>query len=74
MSSKESIESIKSGPLFENLISVEKFAEALDIKPQTVRNWVAKRVVPFVRIGRKTMFRREAVEAWIKSKEINPCL
>lgn len=58
-------------PIFENLglMTVEELAGALMQAPQTIRNWVSKRQIPFVRVGRKTMFRREAIEAWLTKKE-----
>ncbi|MGZ3672627.1 MAG: hypothetical protein ACXVCB_22270 [Bdellovibrionota bacterium] len=37
--------------------------------PQTLRNWVALRRVPFIRIGGKTRFRWKIVEAWLERKE-----
>lgn len=59
----------KGGLFFEKLMSVEEVADALGVKPQTLRNWVALRRVPFVRIGRKTQFRWKSVEAWLERKE-----
>lgn len=55
--------------LFEKLMSVEEVAGALRIAPQTLRNWVAMRRIPFVRIGGKTRFRWKSVEAWLERKE-----
>lgn len=64
-------------PLFEKgieLFSVEQLAEALGIAPKAIRNWVAMRKIPFVRIGRRTMFRRESVSTWLEKKERKPWL
>lgn len=60
--------------LFDNLglVSVEDLAFALGRSPKTIRNWVAKRVIPFVQIQRRVMFRRESIEAWLKRKEFKP--
>jgi excisionase family DNA binding protein len=57
------------GQFFEKLMSVEEVADALRIAPQTLRNWVALRRVPFIRIGGKTRFRWKSVEAWLARKE-----
>jgi hypothetical protein len=34
----------------------------------------AKRQIPFVMLGRKVMFRRESIEAWLNGKEIKSWL
>ena len=54
------------------LMTVEEVATLLHKQPQTIRNMVARRKIPFLKLGRKSMFRREALEAWIKQKEFNP--
>lgn len=59
--------------LFENLISVEELAGALGLAPQTIRNWVAMRKIPFLRVGGKTRFRRQSIEAWLERKEFKSC-
>lgn len=59
--------------LFEKLITVEDLADAFGFAPQTVRNWVALRQIPFIRIGGKTRFRHKSIEAWIALKENKPC-
>jgi excisionase family DNA binding protein len=64
---------ISLDPLIENLVTVEELAGALGIAPKTVRNWVALRQIPFLRIGGKTRFRRRSIEAWLEQKEFNPC-
>ena len=62
--------------LFDNLdlLTVEELAKAFRRAPKTIRNWVAKRQIPFVMLGRKAMFRRESIEAWLKTKEIKSWL
>ena len=63
----------KLDPLIENLVTVEELAGALGIAPKTVRNWVALRKIPYLRVGGKTRFRRRSIEAWLERKEFNPC-
>jgi len=58
--------------LFDNkigLITVEDLAGALMRAPKTIRNWVARRQIPFVRIQGRTMFRLESIQEWLKRKE-----
>ncbi len=62
--------------LFDNLdlLTVEELAKAFQRAPKTIQNWVAKRQIPFLLLGRKVMFRRESIEAWLKEKEIKSWL
>jgi excisionase family DNA binding protein len=60
-------------PFFEKLITVEELAEAFGFAPQTIRNWVALRSIPFIRVGGKTRFRRGSIETWLERKESKPC-
>ena len=64
----------KKDPLFDNLISVETVAEALGLAPKTIRNWVSARRIPFVRVGRKVMFRQRSFELWLNRKEVKSWL
>jgi excisionase family DNA binding protein len=49
------------------LLTVEQFALALGLKPATVRQWVWRRQVEFVRVGRAIRFRPEVAEKLISS-------
>ncbi|MCO5142091.1 MAG: helix-turn-helix domain-containing protein [Oligoflexia bacterium] len=69
---KNSIE-IRKELFFEKLMTVEELADALGLRPQTIRNWVAMRRLPYLRIGGKTRFRRESLEVWLAEKERQPC-
>lgn len=62
-----------SETLFDNLMTVEELAVALRQKPQTIRNRVARRQIPFIRDGRRTLFLRSSIEAWLKTNEVQPC-
>jgi excisionase family DNA binding protein len=68
------VHSPKEELLFENLVSVEIVAEVLGLAPKTIRNWVSARRIPFVRVGRKVMFRRKSFELWLNRKEIKSWL
>ena len=48
-----------------NLVSVEEAAEILRLKPSTVRAWVLHRRIPYVKLGRRVLFRRADLEALI---------
>ncbi len=59
---------------FENLITIDELAAELGIAPKTIRNWVALRKIPFIRLGRRTLFRQGSLKEWLDRKEIKPCL
>lgn len=67
-------------PLFENserrddlgLMSIEDLAIALGKAPGTIRNWVARREIPFTRLGNRTVFNRESVRRWLLQMETKP--
>lgn len=56
------------------LLTVDQLADALGYAPKTIRNWVARRSIPFVKVGRRTMFRLESISAWLKKKEFKSWL
>ena len=62
-----------SGKFFDNLIDVENVAEVLGVAPKTIRKWVSIRFIPFVRVGRRVMFRPKSIELWLNQKETKPC-
>lgn len=79
-SGRESSEVIELSPeqggLFDNLddelLSVEDVARLFRRKTKTIKNWIAKREFPFIRVGRKTFVRKESLLAWLKRKEFRP--
>ena len=70
-------ENDKVNSLFENrteLMSIGETAVYLGQAPQTIRNWIAARRLPFVKIGREHKVLRTSLAAWIKKQEVSPCL
>ena len=63
----------KSGEFFENLITIEELADYIGVSQKTIRNWVAMRSIPFLRIGRKTFFTTGKLCHWLQTKEFEPC-
>lgn len=64
------------GKLFENLpdlMTVDDLALAIDKSPGTIRNWIARREIPFVRIGNRSMVLKASFLAWLEEKENKPC-
>ena len=54
------------------LMELEEVAKLLGKTPQTIRNWCAKRIFPFVRVGNKHLFKRASVLNWIEKQEFLP--
>ncbi len=48
-------------------MTVEQFAEAVGLKPATVRQKIWRREITFVRIGRAVRFRPETAEELIQA-------
>ena len=55
---------------FENLISVEELAVIFGLAPQTIRNWVARGKIPYVKIGKRKWFLKGSMQEWLNQKEI----
>ncbi|MBC2883573.1 helix-turn-helix domain-containing protein [Campylobacter sp. Marseille-Q3452] len=54
-------------------IKDEEVAEALNVTPDTLAKWRMKNnngpKLPYVKIGRSIMYRREAIEKWLRENE-----
>ena len=48
-------------------LSVKEIAAYLGIKPDTVYKWVHRKDLPAHKVGRLWKFRREEVDAWVRS-------
>ena len=49
------------------LMTVDQFADAVGLKPATVRQWVWRREIEFIRIGRAIRFKPETAEKLIEA-------
>ena len=50
----------------EPLLDVPKLVEWLGIKENTVRKWVCYGRIPYLKCGRRVLFRRQDIEAWLE--------
>lgn len=48
-------------------LSVDEIGSYLGIKRDTVYKWIAEKQMPAHRLGRLWKFRKEEVDAWVKS-------
>jgi len=55
--------------IFDDLLTVEELAVIFGLAPQTIRNWVALRKIPYVKIGRRRFFQKRSMQEWLNQKE-----
>ncbi len=55
-----------------DLLSVKDAAKRLGISNHTLNGWVSKRKVPFVKLGRRTLFNPMDLERIIKANTFEP--
>jgi excisionase family DNA binding protein len=55
--------------LFENLLTKEDVAREFNLSPRTIANWISLGRLAAVRIGRRNMLLRAAVEEWIEKQK-----
>lgn len=48
-------------------VGIEEVAKYLDMKPDTIRNWVKNNGMPAKKIGRRWKFKLSEVDEWVKS-------
>jgi len=51
------------------LWSVDRLAQYLDVPVATVRDWCYKRKIPFIKAGRHVRFKFSDVEKWLEEGE-----
>lgn len=53
-----------------DLLTVDELSEVLGVSEATLANWRAKKKGPaWVKVGRRVLYRREAVAEWLKRQE-----
>lgn len=63
----EPVKSLPTPPLNERWLSVEDLTVYLGIKRDTVYKWISRRNLPAHKVGRLWKFRKEEVDAWVRS-------
>ncbi len=48
-----------------NLVSIKQAAGELSVSPYTIRAWCMQRKLAFVKLGRRTLLRREDLEDFV---------
>jgi excisionase family DNA binding protein len=62
----------QEGDYVENLLSISEAANRLGISRHTLNGWVSKRKVPFIKLGRRTLFNPADLERLIKAATVKP--
>lgn len=57
---------INSVKLFDNLWDKKRLAEYLNIPIRTIEDWIYKRRIPCIRVGRHVRFKPSDVERWLE--------
>ena len=52
--------------------STEEAADYLGCTEGTLRVWVSKKRVPYVKVGRLVRFRKADLDAWLDRNAVNP--
>jgi excisionase family DNA binding protein len=60
-------ESELSIPSLQPLLTYNEAADILAVKPQTLRQWVSTKRIPYVKIGSAVRFRPDQLEEFIRS-------
>ncbi len=61
---------VQKNQLFDNLWSVERLSEYLSVPIATVRDWVYKRKIPFIKVGdRLIRFNPSDVFEWLAERK-----
>jgi excisionase family DNA binding protein len=54
----------------EGLIDISELGRLTTVKVATLRKYVAKRKIPFVKVGRLVRFRPSEIEGWLASRAV----
>jgi len=55
------------------ILNTDELAEMLNVVPRTIIRWrVARTGPPWVKAGRRVLYRRKDVDAWMEKNLVNP--
>ena len=56
-------------PKQKQLLDMNEASEFLGISKSTLYEWVVQKKVPFLKVGRLTKFKKEALDAWLEAED-----
>ena len=54
------------------LIDVQELSEMIGAKVSTIYEWVSKKFIPYVKVGRLTKFDEAKIDNWIAERSVEP--
>ena len=54
----------------QNLISTKEAAAMLGVSPLTLEVWKARKYIPFIRLGRRTLYDPRDLAAWVEKNKV----
>jgi excisionase family DNA binding protein len=56
-----------------NLLTIPQLAEKINVKPRTIRSWVEKRTIHFIKLpGGDIRFDPEKIDSWLSIRTVKP--
>lgn len=65
---------IRPGYKLGELLTIPEVAQRLKVRPRTVREWIAKRRIPFTKFQRRVYFDSGVVEEMLRGNAVLPLL
>ena len=62
----------KGSSKISGFLTLNDVAEALHVKPRTVRDWTARRKIAFTRFGRRLLFPSGEIESRLRANTVTP--
>jgi len=56
----------------EKLLTAKQVSELLEVKVSTVYDWVYRKAIPYVKLGRLIRFKKPEIFHWVESHTIRP--
>ena len=56
----------------EKLLTAKQVSELLEVKVDTVYEWVSRGLIPYVKLGRLVRFKKAELFRWVESKTTRP--
>ena len=56
----------------EKLLTAKQVGELLEVKISTVYDWVARGVIPYVKLGRLLRFKKNEIFRWVETHTLRP--
>ncbi len=56
----------------DKLLNITELAEYLSAKEASIRSWVYKRKIPFIKVGKLVRFKIEDIDKWLQTKREDP--